>query len=191
MHTKASLKGREPSYEVIEGVECALVPLGKEGKHGTFTCEKADWDSYLFRGYSPNLTVNSSGVVITTHRGSRAGRSNNVTFASLIMPARKGHRIHYRNGDRRDLRRSNLSYRKGRGRTYQSRTNVPDPRIRAGIKVFADNIPDLAEANRRKEIMRGDNTQPWELPLEDDLSGVGTLEELLELPEFRKYKDHV
>lgn len=187
MNTKASLKGREPSFEVIEGVECALVPLGREGKHGIFTCEKADWDSYLDRGFSQNLTVNSSGVVVTTHRSSRSGRSNNVTFASLIMPDRKGHRIHYEDGDRRNLRRSNLSYRKGRGRAYEHRHNVPDPR-KGTKKVLAVCIADDVEAAQRNDLMTQTSMQPWELPLETDISEM-SLEEILALDEFGEFVD--
>lgn len=105
-----------------------------------------------------------------------------MTFASLVMPDRKGHRVQYVNGDRRDLRRSNLSYQRGRGRAYERRHNVPDPR-KGGRKVLADYIPDDIDSAQRKELMVTTSTQPWELSLATDFSEM-TLDEILALEEF-------
>lgn len=185
MNTKAPLPARTPSYEVIEGVDCALVPLGREGKQGTAVCEKADWDRYLFRGYSPNIRLNSSGNVVTGHRQSSQGRSKDVTVASVILGSKKGHRIRYADGNRCNLRSSNLSYRKGKGRPEAYRPNMPDPR-KGSKKVHAECIVDDFEAAQRREQMTQEPMQHWELSLETDFDGM-TLEEILALDEFKDF----
>lgn len=122
-------RGRQPSIRHIEGALCAVVPLGKKGKQGQATIEKADWDRYLENGYSPNLRLNSSGNVVTGHRQKAQGRSCDTTVARIILRSmiQKGQRIRYVNGDRLDLRRKNLELARGSG-GEALRPNMPDPR---------------------------------------------------------------
>lgn len=145
-------KGREPSFEAIDGVMCALVPLGKEGKQGRAIIETNDWDRYLANDYSPRLRLNSSRNVVTGHRQSARSRSCDTTVARIILrsQAKKGHRASYVNGDRKDLRRKNLVLVRGKGGDAL-RPNMPDPRT-GRREVHPAFIATKQQADQRKDL---------------------------------------
>jgi hypothetical protein len=99
---------RPPAFTADDyGNPIALVPLAKGA--GIATVDRADWDTLLARGVSPNWYLGTSGVglnrkpaIRTTHRGKI------VQVARLILEAAPNHRLVYRTSDRTDLRRMNI-----------------------------------------------------------------------------------
>lgn len=91
-----------------DGVAIARVPLA----NGTCAIvETADWEDLLSRGLTPHWTLNDDGKGRGYVRCQGGG--NLVMVSRQITGARRGEIVGYRNGDRRDLRRSNLYVTRG------------------------------------------------------------------------------
>jgi len=189
MTTNLALKGRWPISEAIDGVQCVRVPLGRVGKQGEAIIEVEDWLSLQQRGYSPKLRLNNNKVM-TSHRDP-GGKSTTVTVASLIARPQDGYRVKFVNGNRLDLRKSNLSTQRGRSSAYRNRINQPDPR-KGRMAIATEFIPDdKAQAdqwqNQLRDWKKNGGGQYRELPLPTDFEGMSR-EEILALDEFKKYK---
>lgn len=100
---------RQATIEDLDGEKCARVPLGNKGKHGTCVLNKDDYERLLFRRYPPNWRLSNGNVIL-----SQAG-NDNVPVARLVADAGDGERVQFKNGDKRDLRRTNLILVQGKG----------------------------------------------------------------------------
>lgn len=87
-----------------------------------------DWERLLLRGVTPNWTLNTTARGHAYVRAQRS-RGNLVMVAREVLDARPGEIITYRNGDRTDLRRSNLQIAKGgRAKATDQSPNQTRPR---------------------------------------------------------------
>ncbi len=95
---------RPPVYSIdTDGTPIALIPLATGG---SATIDATDLDQLLRQGLTPNWTLNDNGSGWGYVRAKSP--DNLVSIAREIMRPRAGDCVKYRNGNRRDLRRSNL-----------------------------------------------------------------------------------
>lgn len=103
MPTRRPLK-RHPTFTTdADGTPVASIPLAK-GQ--TATLETTDWEDLLCRGVSPHWTFNHNGNGLSYVRVKSP--LNLLSVGRLILGARRGQIVRYRNGDRCDLRRLNI-----------------------------------------------------------------------------------
>lgn len=89
-----------------------------------------DWESLLQRGVSPNWTLNSVGGGFAYVRAKTPGQRA-VMIAREITGAQPRQIAGYRNGDRTDLRRSNLTLTTGgRAKAFEERVASGKPAAR-------------------------------------------------------------
>jgi len=101
---------RQPIFTSDEnGASVVLVPLAT-GQ--TARVDPADWEALLLRGISPNWTRNTAGPGFAYVRARGPGRGL-VMIAREVVGARPREIVSHRNGDRLDLRRSNLKLSTG------------------------------------------------------------------------------
>lgn len=95
---------RLPLFTTDDGGQpIAIVPLAN-GR--TAMIDRGNWEALLCAGLTPHWTCNDNGTGCAYVRAH--GRDNTVTIARVITGAGRGRIVRHRNGDRTDLRRSNL-----------------------------------------------------------------------------------
>lgn len=108
--SKARAPKRQPTFTADEhGQPIVLVPLATGH---TARVDLADWEALLLRGVSPNWTRNTAVAGFAYVRARGPGRGL-VMVAREIVGARPREIVSHRNGDRTDLRRSNLKISTG------------------------------------------------------------------------------
>lgn len=108
--TKTAVPKRLPLFTTDEhGQPIAVITLA-DGR--TARLDARDWEALLQRGVSPNWLLNSVGGGFAYVRAKTPGQRV-VMVAREILGARPGEIAGYRNGDRMDLRRSNLMLSRG------------------------------------------------------------------------------
>lgn len=108
--TTARALKRPPTFTHDErGQPIAIVPLANG--HSA-RLDRCDWESLLQRGITGNWTFNEVGKGHAYVRAKALGKKL-VMIAREILGARPGEIVGYRNGDRTDLRRSNLLLSRG------------------------------------------------------------------------------
>lgn len=142
---------RAPAFETVDGEECARVPLDKKGKHGRALLLKSDFENLQTRRFSTNWRLSGDNVIV-----SQAG-NDNTTIAKAIMDPPDGYRVHFKNGNQRDLRRRNLELVLGKA---SRRPRISQHRIRRArldpkrIKVVDRNETEL------DQLLRDDPDKP-------------------------------
>lgn len=91
----------------LTATRVVLVPLAK-GK-GYAKIDEEDLLRLISDGYSPRWFLNDNGSL--TEYVCLFHGTNNKKVARLVMNPSKGHVVRYANGDRKDLRKSNLVLR--------------------------------------------------------------------------------
>lgn len=108
----------------------ALVRVELSNKRGIFvTMDAADYEAWVSSGRSSRFLLNQNGPLTGTYRvlyyrPDVAGRMAGV--AREILQPGLGRTTHYRDGDRLNLRRSNLEIREGRAKGQSLRHPVVD-----------------------------------------------------------------
>ncbi|MBB4798613.1 hypothetical protein HNP32_002357 [Brevundimonas bullata] len=110
---------------------CAIVRVELSNKRGLFvTLDAADYESWIVSGRSRRFILNQNGPLTGTYRVVYSDRTVAGSIAGvarqLLQPG-PGRTTHYRDGDRLNLRRSNLEARVGRakGQTPAPPTDQP------------------------------------------------------------------
>lgn len=105
----------------------AVVRIELSNKRGTFvTMDAADYDAWISSGRSSRFLLNQNGPLTGTYRvlfycPDVAGRMAGV--AREILQPGCGRTTHYRDGDRLNLRKSNLEIRSGRAKGQTPRAS--------------------------------------------------------------------
>lgn len=138
---------REPLFVELDGEKLVYVPLYNHDQPAILDAQ--DFVRLMEEeGMSGQWWYHES-VKTPTQRyryvvGVRKGNNNPVQVARIVMGAKKGDRIRYRNNDTRDLRRSNLLFQHSKG-----------PHVsRAWLKQVA-NAEALRETQGRLKSTRG------------------------------------
>ena len=87
-----------------QGGRLVSVTLGSEGKREA-VIDEATFLELMDMGLSPAWSVNREGSVMTFSQKASGSR---VTVARVIMDAKPGQQVRFRDGDSRNLRKSNL-----------------------------------------------------------------------------------
>jgi hypothetical protein len=89
-----------------DGQPIVVIPLASGG---TAKILQADWQNWIDDGRSTYLTLNDNGTGCAYVRCPHPTASGSlVTVARVLMGARRGQNVKYRDGDRTNLRRDNL-----------------------------------------------------------------------------------
>lgn len=81
-----------------------LIPLANSSGHARISPE--DYQAVLSQGFSPNWYLH--GDTVTTHRQSTGHARVSRIMLGIAMPGHRATRVSHTNGDKTDLRRSNL-----------------------------------------------------------------------------------
>lgn len=107
-----------PVRVVTDGDDCYEVPLIGRGEGQTFVIEAAVWDDLQARGLPSAWTITGGnpGYVCSAAKSVRASDAELLPgtpryLSRIITDAQDGQAVKFRNGNRRDLRRRNLSVR--------------------------------------------------------------------------------
>lgn len=124
---------RKPRATIFETTACgkllALVPLA--GDRGMARLDAEDYRRLRAAGVSDQWTLNagkrgSGTVYVRCMLAGQAGqRGNLATVARLIVNAPKNLIVRYRNGDRLDLRRQNLTIERDPNKTRAGKRKAP------------------------------------------------------------------
>jgi hypothetical protein len=116
--TTAAAPPLHPVRIAIEGDDCYEVPLIGRGEGQTFVVETTVWDDLQTRGFplAWTITGGNPGYVCSAARSVRTSDADLLPgtpryLSRIITGAGDGHAVTFRNGNRRDLRRRNLSIR--------------------------------------------------------------------------------